>query len=236
MHKQVMRTILGGALAAVLFGLGGSQARAQFSETFDSGSATYTTNDPYWVNQSLANGFITKTTNSSSVFGGAFGNGIPQDVSGNGYFLFIGTASYPGNGGNIPAGQDQFYISPTFTVAPNSLYNVSFYLTDANGINNPSIQPEIGGMLLGSPVSPVGTFAGNGWQQFNFTWNSGSSTSASLILHDYTQTPFGNDFGVDDITVSAVAPEGSTLTLLCGGLIPVGFAVAFARRKQRPRA
>src|SRR5262249_15423102 len=148
----MMRQIRWAALTVALFGLGIGQASAQFSENFDSGSATFTVNDPYWTTQPY-NGYIVKDTTPTG-----FGNDIPQDVSGKGYFLFEGTGSYTLGNNNIPVGNDEFYISPTFSVTPNTNYNISFYLTDANGINNPSIQPEIGGGLLGSPVSPVGTY------------------------------------------------------------------------------
>ena len=223
-----MRTLRIGALVLTLMGMGTVQARAQFSENFDSGSATYTTNDPYWLDHSLANGFIIQTTDDPGVFGGAFFDSIPNDVSGTGFFLFIGTASYPGTV-NIPAGQDQFYISPTFAVTPNTDYNLSFWLTDANGINPPSIQPEIAGMLLGAPVNPIGTFATNGWQQFTFSWNSGSNTTASLILRDLTLTPTGNDFGLDGVSL-AIVPEPGRLALL-GGISTLG-GLALRRRKK----
>ncbi len=96
------------------------------------------------------------------------------------------------------------------------------------------MQPEIGGSLLGSPVTP-GTFWSDfespglpsGWQQFTFSWNSGSNTSASLILHDHTDQGSGNDFGIDDISVATATPEPGTLAL--AGL---AFAAALLRRKR----
>jgi hypothetical protein len=84
--------------------------------------------------------------------------------------------------------------------------------------------------LLGSPVSPVGTFGSNGWQKFTFAWNSGGNTSASLILHDFTATAIGNDFGTDDILVQAAVPEPGSLTLLCGALVTA--SLALRRRKK----
>jgi hypothetical protein len=91
------------------------------------------------------------------------------------------------------------------------------------------VQPEIDGSLLGSPVSPVGTFGSNGWQQFSFSWNSGANTSASLILHDFTTTTAGNDFGLDNIDVSSSSvPEPSSLAFL-----GVGSLAALSRRRRK---
>jgi hypothetical protein len=197
-------------LAALLVvALGSARANVAYSQNFDTGSATYTVDNAYWTDQSQANGYIIQTTNSSSVFGGAFGNSITNDASGTGYFLFIGTAN------TIPTGSTEFFISPSFTVSPNTQYTVSFDLTNADPTNPASIQPDIGGTLLGSPVSATGYFTdGNSadqWQQFTFSWNSGLNTSTSLILHDFTTVTTGNDFGVDDISVTSTPEPGFTV-------------------------
>jgi hypothetical protein len=221
-----------GMAAAAILCVGPAPAKAStvYSQNFDSGSATFTANDPFWLDPNEANGFITQTTNTNAIWPGgpdAFGNDIPNDVSGTGYFLFDGTYLYQQTASNIPVGHDEFFISPTFAVTPATNYNVSFYLTDANGIAPPSVQPELDGTLLGSPVSPVGTFSSNGWQQFTFSWNSGSNASASLILHDFTTTTAGNDFGLDNIDISTV-PEPSTFAL-----VGVGSLALLSRRRSK---
>jgi hypothetical protein len=201
-------------VASLLLVASAVQARAGivFSENFDTGAAVFTTNDPYWLNQASDNGYIIKTTNNNAVAGGSFGTDITNDVTGGGYFLFEGTGFYNGAGDpNIPAGNDQFYISPNFAVAPNTDYQVSFYLTNADGIANANVQPEIAGTLLGTPVSAVGDYMSKGWQQFTFTWNSGANANASLILHDFTQGTTGNDFGIDSIRVATPEPAGFIL-------------------------
>jgi len=213
-------------LGAVVFGLVihlTTQARAGggvvYSDNFTSG-IDFTVNDPFWLDNNRANGFITTTTNTTAIFPGfpgEFGTAINSGVGGSGNFLFDGTYFYNGSGDPlIPAGHDEFYISSSFAVNPNTNYAVSFYVTSANGINNASIQPEIDGSLLGSPVSPVGDWAGNGWQQFTFNWFSGSNTTATLILHDFQQNTTGNDFGIGNITVSSV-PEPSALMMALVG-------------------
>jgi PEP-CTERM motif len=219
-------------LAVFAFLMGGvEQAKATtvFSENFDTGSATYTTNDPYWLSNPDKNGFIVKTSAAVGGFGA-----ILTDVSGAGYFLFNGTASYPSSTPNVIP-NNEFYISPTFTVAKNTNYTVSFWLTNENAINNAAVAPELGGTVLGAPVSAVGTYPNNGWQQFTYTWNSGNNTTASLILHDLQTSPSGNDFGLDEISIATVAgvttPEPATLTLLAVGIAGVT-GYGWRRRKQ----
>ncbi len=220
MWRQAKRVLF--AMAATYLTIGvAARVRADvvYSDNFSNG-ITFTVNDPYWLDNNRANGFVTQTTNTSAIWPGSpgeFGNDIPQGVSPGGYFLFEGTYNYSGSSVNIPAGHDEFFISPTFDVNPNTIYSVSFYATNADAINIASIQPELGGSLLGSPISPPGDYQnGNVWQQYTFTWNSGSNTSASLILHDYQQSPDGNDFGIANIQVASV-PEPSSIILLCVG-------------------
>ncbi len=208
------------ALGVALYVLatGSAKAGSAFLETFDSGSANFTTDDDgYWLN-AYTNGYIVQNT----VDVPGWGPNIWQDVSGTGFFLFDGTG-----GDNPYPALNEFYISPSFSVVPDTQYTVSFYLTVGSYWNLPSVQPEIDGSLLGSPVSPAAdSWAQCGyWQPFSFSWNSGSNTSASLILHNYTPWGSGNDLGTDDISVAT--PEPGTLAF--AGL---AFAAALVLRKR----
>jgi hypothetical protein len=201
-------------LAASLVGVlatAGPAARAAvaFSENFDTGSATFTADNPYWTDQGETNAYIVR--NSASVPG--FSNTIASDASGTGFFLFDGTTN------PVPAGSSEFYIGPTFSVVTNTNYTVSFELTNQNNSNIAQVQPELDGTLLGSPVSAAGSSPAQGWQTFSFTWNSGSNTSASLILHNFQTAGFGNDYGIDNLSVaSAAIPEPATLLVLTTGI------------------
>lgn len=212
------------ALAVAVYGLAAIPAKAGFFETFDIGSAVFSSDEPlYWLSNPLTNAWVVQST--SSVPG--WGNNIPDDPSGKGYFLFEGTG-----GDNPDRSLNEFYIGPTFSVVPDMLYIVSFHLAAGIGWSFASVQPEIDGSLLGSPVSPTAFFwdADGGWQQFSFGWNSGSNSNASLILHDYTWVGSGNDLGVDNISVET-APEPGTGAL--AALVAVmGLAVSVLARKR----
>jgi hypothetical protein len=233
--KSLVRSL--SAMLAVLFVVGGAaQVRADvvYSDNFTNG-IDFTANDPYWLNQNLANGFITATTNTTAIWPGdpnEFTTAINSGVGGSGNFLFNGTYYYGGNEFDIPAGHEQFYISSSFSVSTSTEYQVSFYLTNANTISVAQIQPDINGTLLGSAVSAVGTWGTNGWQQFTFTWNSGSATSAALTLHDFQLLTEGNDFGIADIVVQSVqsVPEPSTFGAAILGALGM---ISYARLRRR---
>ena len=231
--KHLVRFSFAAAAGLLCVAIPPARATSVYSQNFNSGSATFTVNDPFWVDPNRANGFITQTTNTNAIWPGVpgqFSTDITSDVSGNAYFLFDGTFLYNGaTSPSIPVGNDESFISPTFRVTAHTNSTVRFYLTDANGIAPPSVQPQIDGTLLGSPVSPVGTFGSNGWQQFSFSWNSGANTSASLILHDFSTTTAGNDFGLDSIDVSSSSvPEPSSLAFL-----GIGSLAALSRRRRK---
>lgn len=189
------------AWALLFLGMAISPARAQYNQDFDSGAATFSGNSIYWTDTAYGNGFIIQSTLGAPGYAGTFGASITHDVSGSGYFLFFGTGSGPADWA-----YNEFFIGPTFSVDAHTDYNISFYLTNADTINVALVQPEIDGTILGSAVSAGGDFT-SGWQEFTFSWNSGSNTDASLILHDLTSTAVGNDFGIDDISVTAVSPS-----------------------------
>jgi len=185
--------------------LGGALANAQvvYSQNFDSGTSdSVVPAATYWNDPTGAAGNYTGaiTKSSGAAYAGIFGNGIPVDAGGSGYFLFEGTGN-PTTVGTI------IFQSPTFAVAPNTNYTISFYLTNEDGISPASLQPQIGAQLLGAPVSAAGTYTTNGWQKFSFTWNSGANFTASLIINDLNMNTTGNDFGVDAISVVGPATD-----------------------------
>jgi hypothetical protein len=187
-----------------------AHAAIAYSQNFNTGTASFTVDNPYWLDQGgETNDYIVQ--NSSAVPG--FSDTITNDASGSGFFLFEGTTHDP------PTGATEFFISPSFSVTPNAAYTVSFELANQNNSNIAQIQPAIGGTLLGSPVSAAGPPPDTDWQTLSFTWNSGASTTASLILNDFQTQGFGNDFGIDNILVATAAiPEPATLLVLTAGV------------------
>jgi hypothetical protein len=157
--------------------------------------------DPFWLDASAFNGVITKCTGSGSCFPG---NPITSDASGVGYFLFenTGADNYDYNGNRGP---NTFFASSTFSVTPNTNYTVSFELANATTCCFAAVEVDINGVPVGTAYAggPSVNLNGNTiWQIATFNWNSGSSNTAHLELLDLNPAGYGNDFGVDNISVA----------------------------------
>jgi hypothetical protein len=234
---------VGCVLACALMLARPGAASVLYLENFNAGTALsadslvdYGAIASYWTSNADQNGNVVKNTGSV----GSFGSDIPQDASGSGYFLFEGTAA--------DSSATTFFVSSSIAVAQNTDYTLTFDLVNATTCNvsfynftncSAQVQATVGGNALGT-VSAAGDYSlGNQWQQFSFNFNSGSNTSVSIQLDDkFTGVDgygsgTGNDFGVDDISLST-APEPSTLGLFgAGALLAV---LGGLKRRKRPAA
>lgn len=208
-----------------------ASATIVYLENFDSGTplasdplVNYGGIDPYWLNVGEINGIVAKCTGGGV---GCYpsGNPITNDASGSGYFLFENTAgdNYDYTGA---AGPDTFFASSNFSVSQNTLYTVSFAVANATTCCFADILAEINGAPVGTDVlvsgPSVNLGTGTAWATYNFTWNSGSNTVANLDLLDLAPNGYGNDFGVDNISVASPVAEPSTLLMLGTGLLGLG--------------
>jgi len=120
--------------------------------------------------------------------------------------------------GNGAANAAESVWNQTVTVAPNTPYTISFYLAEISTPTAPNTVAEIA-VALGS--DQIGTVTApsviDTLQQFSFQWTAGSGTSTALSLSDLNTAGAGNDFAIDNISMSAV-PEPSGLGLLALGL------------------
>jgi len=144
------------------------------------------------------------------------------DVSGPGaYWIGKNASQAPGayqdwyNGGDHTTGTGNMLVvnganadtTPVWEevvpVTPNTTYTFSYWGAgvdhDSNSVSH--LQLKINGSSVGSNTFPANSPDNGGkWENFTFTWNSGSSTSADLALFDLnTDTPW-NDFALDDIS------------------------------------
>ena len=123
--------------------------------------------------------------------------------------------------------------SETVAVQANTLYTFSYYAAEISnpGGSNAVFQPMING-TNGAALTVNGS-----WQEGTYTWNSGSSTTATLSLTDTNTSGPYNDFVLTDIALTgpaagSTAPEPATLALLGAGLATVASVRKFRKGNE----
>jgi len=159
-------------------------------------------------------GFTTQYTYSPTGLGGtgqyAVGNS-PNTLNGAWPALkpHDSTEMFIANGASSPGTQ---VWSETIPVSADSPYVVSLWAASLYSV--PAVfDIYVNGASIGTRSAPavVGV-----WNQIRITWNSGSATTAKLVIVDTDLSSGGNDFALDDIALSGdvangVAPIASTL-------------------------
>ena len=110
----------------------------------------------------------------------------------------------------------------TVSVAPSTNYSFSYWgaEVDHDSGSFPHLFVRINGRVIGDSIFPENSPDNGGkWQSFAFTWNSGSSQSADLVIIDQNTDSAWNDFVIDDISLTAL--PGSA-----GGAAPAAHAVS----------
>lgn len=113
--------------------------------------------------------------------------------------------------------------SQTVSVSPNTFYTFSGWVSSWVSLSPAVLDIQINGNSIGQVTAPSTTAT---WQQFSFTWNSGSSTSAQLSIVNLNTVAIGNDFALDDLEF---VPEPTSIAFLGMGVASLLF------RKNRKR-
>ncbi len=200
------------------------------------------------ANQSHAQVVNGNFSSGNTGFTSGYGFAASSDPGG-GHFT-IGTNPHTWNSflssfGDHTTGSGQMYIADgsstanlqlwneSLSVATNTDYTFSFYAASCGNDNNNGIDPSPATLVVKANGTQIGTTlhvsATNGtWTQFTGTFNSGALTSIPLVITDSNlQGGVGNDFAIDDITVTATPEPGSAGLVLCGAGV-----LSFRRRRQ----
>ena len=130
------------------------------------------------------------------------------------------------NGATSP----QLVWGETVDVMPNTAYEFSMWVSSCDAISPANLDVLFNG---GAPSSFNAPTAACLWQPFTTQWNSGSASSLTMQIYDTNMVAFGNDFALDDISLShSSVPEPSTLVLLVAGAL--GF-VGYGWRRRAVR-
>jgi len=87
-------------------------------------------------------------------------------------------------------------------VAPQTTYTFTFWARDVANNNNPHplavLRPSFNGVVVSDSLLAQG-----GWHSLSVEWYSDASTSLDICIVDFQSQTGGNDFGLDDISLTA---------------------------------
>jgi hypothetical protein len=139
-------------------------------------------------------------------------------TSGNGNMMVVNAATAP----NRYVWQADFSSTP---LTPGMHYSLSFWMTRVYGLDNSPAQLQVD--LDQASITGLLTPSQTGlWQQVVVGFTAGSA-APMLRIYDRNLVESGNDFALDDITISA--PEPAAWTFAITGIA----AILFARRMRR---
>ena len=121
-------------------------------------------------------------------------------------------------------------------------YDFQFFLTEVccnTGFNAgpgagvdpspPTLKIQIGDTVI-SPTDVTISGSDHSWMQVDETFTVGATASATFMIFDTNTQPNGNDFGLDDISVSGGVPEPASWALMLLGFGGLGAALRSRRR------
>lgn len=165
---------------------------------FNAGNTGFTSDYTYSATNLLPEGIYTVTNNPQSVHPGFAPCG---DHTGGGQMMVI-------NGAGTP---NQDVWCQTIPVLPNTDYAFETWVASVVAGSPALLQFSINGSTIG-PVfeAPNSTCQ---WEKFTSTWNSGSSTSATICIVNQNTVLGGNDFALDDISFKEVCTISDKMTV-----------------------
>jgi len=163
---------------------------------FENGNTGFTTG--YSIGDVSNPGGYAIGTNPSTA-PGAFGDwcNCGDHTSGTGKMMIVNGAT----DASLPVWEE------TVAVTPSTNYIFSYWgaEVDHDSSSLPHLSLKINGSVIGSNTFPeYPPDNGGKWQNYKFTWNSGSSKSAVLALFDLNSDASWNDFALDDISFSVL--------------------------------
>ncbi len=91
------------------------------------------------------------------------------------------------------------------TVLPQTTYTFTFWARDVANNNNPHplavLRPSFNGAIATDSL-----LASGNWSSFSNTWFSDTLTQVDICILDFQSQTGGNDFGLDDISLTACEP------------------------------
>ncbi len=115
------------------------------------------------------------------------------------------------DGSNTNAGNDKLWCQK-IPVATNTNYTFSYYIQNVVAGSLATLETKINGISQGAPVAAPAAITCPNWILVSYNWNSGLSNLADICIYDTNTSVAGNDFSIDDISFTTVAPTVCNLT------------------------
>jgi hypothetical protein len=144
-------------------------------------------------------------TDPSQAHGAATSYG--DHTTGTGYMMAV-------NGANLVA--NEVVWEETVQVSPNTPYQFSMWSSSWDSGSPAVLEFLFNGTSIGTLTDSITPGV---WWNFATGWDSGANTSLTIDIIDLNTATMGNDFAIDDISLS---PEPTTLLLLGSGLAAIG--------------
>lgn len=115
--------------------------------------------------------------------------------------------------------------SELISISPETTFNFTGWISSWTPSNPSVLDVRFNGSSIGTITAPSTTGI---WSQFEFSWDSGTSTSALIELRNLTTADIGGDFSLDDLNLEgpqiAAVPEPSSIVIfLIGGALAGGY-------------
>jgi hypothetical protein len=217
---NMMKTIiLGGALLALACGSAHAASNLVTNGDFSSGVSGFTSGYTYSPGYGWPEGSYDVTTdpNLNHPLWASFGD----HTTGAGEMLVL-------NGSPIA---DTSAWSQTISVTGGKTYDFTVWVASSYPTSPATLNLSVNGTQVGSTFT-ASTTTGL-WQQFSGDFTA-SSNSAALSIIDTNLTRSGNDFALDDISVSAV-PEPGVWVMMLGGMAILGAMLRMGHALRRER-
>jgi hypothetical protein len=116
---------------------------------------------------------------------------------------------------NAPGEEGVAVWCQTTPVVPQTNYTFTFWARDIANNNNPHplavLKPSFNGEVLADSIIAEG-----GWSSLTVTWFSNDAALLDLCILDFQSQTGGNDFGLDDISLTACEPIILSQTVFAG--------------------
>ncbi|MFY8214396.1 MAG: beta strand repeat-containing protein, partial [Flavobacterium sp.] len=165
---------------------------------FSSGNTGFTSNYQYYtvapVPNSAQNAYGVVT--SPSAWFNPFTN-CGDHTTGTGNMLVADGATTP----------NSIVWRQTVPVVSNRVYNFGFWIQSVVSNNPANIEVFINGVSVGFRLAPtdINCTSAFRWVQYSTTWNSLASSSADIVLYNRNTNLSGNDFAIDDISLTTAS-------------------------------